>query len=481
MILERRLLLLDRHRRVRINRIHALQEVCVIDIIVVAQVAVLGAEQTNLPLVQLETKHPEDPDEPAPRDVASVDPIHVLEHGLHEDATLDDAGPDLLLHGLDALCPVRGHRDPVPPARSGAHGIGHGGHRQRVGLQAGHSEALVDVRAEVLVAKEAIVPHICCRDGVKLKPVDLLRQVHHSENRLGLAHSADALSQGIKVLEVLVEPQALLHDLGLQLLHWVQALVGPFRLIGPQVEVAPGEGRRLVLHGLHDVVVQRHEVNVPHRGALRAAHAVVLGQHVELPLGELLFEGEVADELVLRDLPASPRVHSGRRGSRRAVEVREAVLQHYATGLAEHGHLVEQVHEPLLVGNRVALGFLQARAQHGTAGRGRHPVRRGVTCVEDLIYRLAELGVVHVLGLLHATAHLGKMVSEELHLLLGQAQPCRVQGPRELGQHAAARPQGIKVDKEVLQPDAALKDKGLHLADDIVDGDFLHGHNSKRK
>mmetsp|Transcript_22717 Transcript_22717/g.57940 ORF Transcript_22717/g.57940 Transcript_22717/m.57940 type:complete len:371 (-) Transcript_22717:405-1517(-) len=352
-------------------RVHALDELLVVEVRVVALVAVVAAQQADLLLRQPEAERGEDSARLTSRHIAAVRLVEVGEDGLDQHALLPHDGAHLVLDGRDQVHLRGAQHVLVPPRRRRRGRVRHGDRHRGIPLQARRREGLVHVLAEGLVDEHAVVARVHADEHLEVRPVDVLAQVHDRQDRLHLAGGADALAQRVEVLELLPQAHPLLHDPGPELLQHGELAVAPLRVVRLQVERAGGEGRRRVVHHVRDVVVERDEVDVALLVVVLRADVVALAEDLDVLLRHLLFEGESADELHLRDLASPAGVLPRRRRDGRPVEVGVAGLDHHAARLAERGEAVQHMLEVLLR-LLVLEGLGHEGAGHGAPGRG-HP------------------------------------------------------------------------------------------------------------
>mmetsp|Transcript_30736 Transcript_30736/g.69041 ORF Transcript_30736/g.69041 Transcript_30736/m.69041 type:complete len:453 (+) Transcript_30736:67-1425(+) len=390
-----------------VGRVHGIVEVNVVEICVIAQVAVDAAEQADVNLVESELEAVHHSRKLVPRDVAPPGSVHVHECRLQEHTLGPHPLPDLVLHPADQIHPLRGHAHLVPPGGQCAGRIWHASHRQGVLLEVWYGKGSIAVCDEVLVTEKTVIPHVGDAELLELGFVDILSKAHEGEDSLHLAASAVTLPQGVEVLEVLEEPSALLNDLCTNLLHRAQAMLAPLCVIGLQKQVAPRIRRHVMVHHRCDIVVERLEVHIP--GLSR----VVLGQTLHILLRELLLERPEPDELTPGHLATTSRVHPGGRGDGRTVQVCIDVLHDHTACLAEGRNAVEQV----ICLRLLVYAFRHECHQLRAAGRGRYHGARP-SGVEDLVDGLAELHIVEDRGLLHLGAHLLEVLCKDFDLML---------------------------------------------------------------
>mmetsp|Transcript_74905 Transcript_74905/g.195078 ORF Transcript_74905/g.195078 Transcript_74905/m.195078 type:complete len:370 (-) Transcript_74905:359-1468(-) len=300
------------HGRLYVARrgVDAREEALVVEVAMVAEVAIGVAQVADCLLVQVHVHDRDDPMELVARHVPPVCLVEVREHRLHLAAALAHERSNLELDptGLGNLRRAQPHR--VSASRGGVLGARHLQIGQRVQLQALPSEGFINLLDKCLIFEEAIVLQEHREQGLEVVPVDLLAQVQNREDGLDLPGRASPLAQSVEVLELLLKADALLDNLGLDSLDNADARVGPLRIVGPEVQGARREGLRGVRQHLRDLVVHGHEVHVT------TLRSVLVAQQLDVTVGHLLLEGEVALELLPRDLAAPPRVEHGGRGGR---------------------------------------------------------------------------------------------------------------------------------------------------------------------
>mmetsp|Transcript_87201 Transcript_87201/g.244687 ORF Transcript_87201/g.244687 Transcript_87201/m.244687 type:complete len:254 (+) Transcript_87201:233-994(+) len=94
-------LLLHRHVYFIVGGVDCLAKVDVVEVEVVAKVAVNAGKQAHIDLSELEAEGAHSTSKLVPRDKASAAPVHVLKHWLEQDPALLHPGPDFVLDLAD--------------------------------------------------------------------------------------------------------------------------------------------------------------------------------------------------------------------------------------------------------------------------------------------------------------------------------------------------------------------------------------------
>jgi len=275
----------DRSLNIIAQGIDRLYKVDVIEISVVSPIAINLTQKCSFNLRNLQAQlRVHDAHELRFGDKPPLGPVHILETRLQEHTSLPDCGPQAILAQIDSA--TRSHRQMhfVPPRWRCGVMVWHHCHGQWLLLQIRCRKSHIKVVDQVQVAKQTVIPHVPLADDVKLVLVNVSAEVHECEDGFHLTHSAITLSQRIEVLEVLFNTAARLCNPTLQLLHWVQLVMGPTCGVRLQDEVARGKWLCPSVHEFRDIVVKTHEMDVAVISTLFPARAVSFGNVLDVSL-----------------------------------------------------------------------------------------------------------------------------------------------------------------------------------------------------